>query len=151
MNNDYRRGNLIRDHENIVVIESLNDQGVNLFSQIIDTEEEDGIEVCILPSITYDELTPIEITTKRLIQLGFVQISKKIWKIGDRNTNEIYVRPHESGGWYWGIYDRIDDHYEEIEYRAELYEGVILKYIHQIQNHYFALTEKELISDNLKL
>lgn len=83
-----------------------------------------------------DKFKPIPLTEEWLLKFGFTithyaYLRFHIYLL----ETEIYLRPSLKY-WYWGFVN--DDNDCEIN---DCYE---LKYVHQLQNLYFALTQKEL-------
>jgi hypothetical protein len=82
-----------------------------------------------------DNYKPIPLTEEWLVKFGFYYGESKedgyLWlkcKMGD-----MYVRPSYLGGFYWGF-----------DYNNEIHNQNNIKHVHQLQNLYFALTNKQL-------
>lgn len=135
--NELRIGNLVTDEwfesfKTIITVESVNDKGINLVI------EDDGkwLEIAqhfIVPEYTFDKLRGIPLTEEWLLKFGFEK---------DKNVEYFYNKelltislPTElnkpKGRVYFNSWAIIEE---------------MPKYVHQIQNLYFALTGTELTS-----
>jgi hypothetical protein len=125
--NDLRIGNLVTDEwyesfKKIITVESVNDKGINL--QIENSDDYPEMQDhWIEPYYTFDQLRGIELSEEWLIKLGF--------KSGELDY-DIYKQSD-------GSYSLVDDNGDG----TTVYLGN-LKYVHQLQNLYFALTSLEL-------
>jgi hypothetical protein len=82
---------------------------------------------------------PIALTEEWLLKFGFKKgnsIYPEGYSINILNT-DTYLRPSFEGGFYWGFNLRNKSD-------CELYNAKPIKYVHQLQNLYFALTGNEL-------
>jgi hypothetical protein len=89
--------------------------------------------------ITNGDLSPIPLTEEWLLKFGFKKgnsIYPEGYSINILNT-DTYLRPSFEGGFYWGFNLRNKSD-------CELYNAKPIKYVHQLQNLYFALTGNEL-------
>jgi len=95
-----------------------------------------------LPEGTYkiELIQPILLTEEWLLKLWFTegnQCYNEAFSIEILNT-DFYLRPSYLGGFYWGF--NINDNKMD----CELNNVQPIKYVHQLQNLYFALTGEEL-------
>ena len=138
---DLRIGNLVTDEfydtfKTVFEVESIDDKGINLSIQ------DDGkwAEIAnrwIEPEYNFDLLFGIPVTEEHLSKFGF-----------DKLQNDIPT-------YYKCFGNLIEDDYEfsfniyvdsEQNYFITVFgRKIIIKYIHQLQNLYFTLTEEELI------
>lgn len=81
----------------------------------------------VLSKVSYGSIEPIELTEEWLIKFGFELNGSMYSKYPDTVIDEKLL--------WIGIYS------DKMEYDAEFY---CPKYVHQLQNFYFALTGKEL-------
>lgn len=101
-----------------------------------------GIEDYEYYDYRMNDINPIPITEEWLVKCGFVKDSKIEYLMG--HINNTYTKSYLIIGTYDNVfspcvrmYDRDDwAYYEEI--------GENIKYLHQLQNLYFALTGEEL-------
>ncbi len=82
---------------------------------------------------------PMPISEEWLLMLGFKE-GYAVYSEGfsiDVQETDFYLRPCFHGGYYWGfnLKDKMD---------CEFYDVLPLKYVHELQNLYYALTGKEL-------
>ena len=83
---------------------------------------------------------PVELTKYWLMKLGFSE-GNKCYKNAysiDVLKTDFYLRPSYLGGFYWGF--NISD--EKLD--CELNDVKPLKYVHELQNLFFAITGTEL-------
>jgi len=86
------------------------------------------------------DINPIELTEEWLFEFGFKK-GNKCYENGvsiELLDTDFYLRPSFLGGFYWGF--NLSD--EKLD--CELNNVQSIKYIHQLQNLYFAITGKEL-------
>jgi len=137
---DLRIGNLVTDEfydsfETIFEVESIDDKGINLSIQD-DGKSAEIADRWIKPEYTFDLLFGIPLTEDWLIKFGF-----------DKLENDIPT--------YFKCFGNlIEDDYEfsfniyvdsELNYFITVFgRKIIIKYVHQLQNIYFAITEEEL-------
>lgn len=88
-------------------------------------EDKDGIRFEESVRINYQ---PILITEEYLLKFGFENWDINSWAISKR------ISIYKQHGVYW--------------FRYNSYSGVCLRYVHQLQNLYFALTGEELKEGN---
>lgn len=69
-----------------------------------------------------DELEPIPLTEEWLVKFGYTKSKCDTYWWNDNNITL-----------YYNVFDKLSNYY-----------GYELKYVHQLQNHYFALTGEEL-------
>lgn len=96
----------------------------------------DGEEI----EFNYAEIEPIELNDEWLTRFGFTG-GNKCYKDAssiDILKTDFYLRPSYLGGYYWGF--NVDD----AKLDCELNDVRPLKYVHQLQNLIFALTNEEL-------
>lgn len=128
---ELRIGNLVTDQfyesfKTVIEVESVNDKGINL--QICDDGNyPECAKIWIEPEYKFNDLNPIPLTEEWLIKFGLIKL---------RSPMLSFVL-----GCYEICFNPISEDYSVI-----LKGGVIctLKYVHQLQNLYFALTGKEL-------
>ena len=84
-----------------------------------------------LHSPPYGGYEPVEITESELLKYGFRKVDDRTFKFPKSNW-EVFKRVDRSGVFFWSI--------DSGECDLDLYIG----YVHQLQNVYFALTEREL-------
>lgn len=89
---------------------------------------EKGIHVGFGKCFEFNELKPITLTEEWLLKFGFRCVTNNWYNVhANNNTFNVYL-------------------FEEIGYRVEIVSQsiAVLKYVHQLQNLYFALTGEEL-------
>lgn len=114
-NTELRIGNLVSRNNDIYKIWDLKRTELELDNEILDRH----VGYC-----RYDEIKPIKITKEWLLKLGF-----KVC-----NMDGIYI--------YTSDYDKIEFNSMLICWVSNTKRN--LKYVHQVQNLYFALTAREL-------
>ena len=141
--NELRLNNLVTDEwydsfKTIIKVDSINEKGINL--KIID--DGNWAEIAqrwIKPEYEFNSIFPIPLTEEWLIKFGFNSQYKKGWigidvKHSNGTTTDFVLSyPQRMGMWQ--------------TFFAFEYDGfrfVEIKYVHQLQNIYFALTNKEL-------
>ena len=132
--NNFRKGNLIQEHGNIVVIDSLNNYGVNLFAQIKASDGDQRPEAFILPSLEYGDFEPIPLTDEWLAKFGFTEDNRDPIHEVNRNMTYWTKFPLELG---WNVHG----HYVLLSMKTGFHP---VKYVHQLQNLYADLAQKEL-------
>jgi hypothetical protein len=88
--------------------------------------------------VSDEDIKPIKITEEWLLKFGF--------KKTDNKYMDNYIIPISTGYWHSVNYDNEDcEWYYNNDYSdASCYYVASIKYVHQLQNLYFALTRKEL-------
>lgn len=82
---------------------------------------------------SYEEIYPVLLTKGWLIKLGFKDVSKKtVTRFYNGKTGMFYVEEVRKGDFFMSGYKNY---------------GWQLKYVHQLQNRYFSLTNSELETD----
>ncbi len=116
------------------------DEGVVQFSHQVVVRGHD-IELLEVNGYLDDarHFTGIPLTEELLLRLGFKEgnaVHSEGFSIDVQET-DFYLRHCFHGGYYWGfnLKDKMD---------CELYDVLPLKYVHELQNLYYALTGKEL-------
>jgi hypothetical protein len=116
--NELRIGNLILGKSQIVRVEDILDIGINY-----DREIEEIL-------FALEDLSGIPLTEEWLIKLGFIAVDRK-WR-----------SPKEE------LFELQDVHSDNVFYHIwdAAFTGSPMKYVHQLQNLYMALTGEELIA-----
>mgnify|MGYP006147183623 CR=1 FL=1 len=142
---DLRIGNLVTDEfydsfKTIIEVESLNDKGINL-----EIEDDGNYPECaerwIEPYYRLDQLLGIPLTEEWLLKFGFKYneedeaFQDKIIHIENRDGDR-YLPPH--------IKERLEGCFGVWFNSSASMLIQDVKYVHQLQNLYFALTNKEL-------
>ena len=132
---ELRIGNLVTDNFGISVytVDSINSKGINLFV------EDDGnwselAKTWVGAEYSFDDIKPISLSEEWLLKLGFV---KNNGKHGEYYSHNVFIRfviwvDHE------GLFVCGRD---EVKGCTAVVES---KYVHQLQNLYYALTGEEL-------
>ena len=122
--NELRIGNLVDLGNRIAKVIEIN----HLACVVVDLEEtQDTIE-------DYERTKPILLTEEWLIKFGFKRHH------ADYSNDVIYIKNVPNNiEFEWGIYPN------ELGSGVQIKNRKLLKYIHQLQNLYFALTGEELI------
>lgn len=127
---ELRIGNIVgfknRDDCYCVVTGLSSAGGIHLIRKFYDGDEDDQPEVI-------DDITPIPLTEEWLLKFGFNNINSKEYGIKCGSCWMSLSNPKNMGEWqdcYCWIFDR--------------FKFIELKYVHQLQNLYFALTGEEL-------
>jgi hypothetical protein len=127
---ELRIGNIVgfknRDDCYCVVTDLSSAGGIHLIRKFYDGDEDDQPEVI-------DDITPIPLTEEWLLKFGFNNINSKEYGIKCGSCWMSLSNPKDMGEWqdcYCWIFDR--------------FKFIELKYVHQLQNLYFALAEEEL-------
>jgi hypothetical protein len=127
---ELRIGNIVgfknRDDCYCVVTDLSSAGGIHLIRKFYDGDEDDQPEVI-------DDITPIPLTEEWLLKFGFNNINSKEYGIKCGSCWMSLSNPKDMGEWqdcYCWIFDR--------------FKFIELKYVHQLQNLYFALTGEEL-------
>lgn len=127
---ELRIGNIVgfknRDDCYCVVTDLSSAGGIHLIRKFYDGDEDDQPEVI-------DDITPIPLTEEWLLKFGFNNINSKEYGIKCGSCWMSLSNPKNMGEWqdyYCWIFDR--------------FKFIELKYVHQLQNLYFALTGEEL-------
>ena len=94
-----------------------------------DSLDSKGAECKTTFTINYQHIKPIPLTEEWLLKFGF-----KRYENGDANLGRCYSSPNVSLLMWYGQ-DRAD---------VSFWQGDGFKYVNQLQNIYFALTNKEL-------
>lgn len=125
---NFRIGNLVKYEDRVFRIHSLSEELPTL-----DTPEF-GIGV-----VGWNDIKPIELTSELIKDLGFVDTEYKKGFTGI----EIKI----GNGMY--IYFILNKPYSIGEHQTYyVYESVPIKYIHELQNLFFAITKRELLFKN---
>jgi len=86
------------------------------------------------PTISIDELIPIPLTEEWLLKFDFTRHH------ADYSNGVIYIKNvPDNTEFEWGVYPN------ELGSGFQIKNRKLLKYVHQLQNLYFALTGEELI------
>lgn len=136
--NEVRIGNYVLLDGCIEQIESINKVGINIF---VDDDK-------LIEHATFDELKPIDITEDILSRFKFKS------ELGDPNCTGVL-----SPNGHYRLINNDDDLELDVLFGffGNTYPMLVqvgdnnlpnIKYLHQLQNLYFALTNKELITDN---
>jgi hypothetical protein len=127
---ELRIGNIVgfknRDDCYCVVTDLSSAGGIHLIRKFYDGDEDDQPEVI-------DDITPIPLTEEWLLKFGFNNINSKEYGIKCGSCWMSLSNPKDMGEWqdcYCWIFDR--------------FKFIELKYVHQLQNLYFALSDEEL-------
>lgn len=97
---------------------------------------------CDLDYYSYDEIEPIEINENWLLKFGFIEeVNSSMVKFWSRDDMTIY---HE-------YYKHTEVDNLEWYFLSSREYNIRIKYVHQLQNLYFALTGKELKCDISKI
>lgn len=107
----------------VVQVHSIDESGINCFGI---SHYETGI--------FYESALPIPISEEWLLKMGFKLIYKS-----ERSINYSLAANGKFG------YENINDGILKVRYLGEYFDHI--KFIHQLQNLYFALTQKELLAD----
>ena len=129
---ELRIGNLVTDEWNsrVIKVDSIDDKGINL------EIEDDGnypelAKRWIEPCYKFECLYPIPLTEKLLLNFGFSKINythgDSFYTLSRSKINKCYIDIYDSSTKYMG------------------YSVRHCKYVHQLQNLYFALTREELV------
>lgn len=131
---ELRIGNYILMDETPATIVQFNPDNISFFTGFYKIEPEDYEHPF---SLDFDFAKPVKITKKLLIRLGF-KIGSNENDCGDYHLlskfGNFYLRPSYLDGYYWGFDDD-----------NELNNQNPLKFIHQLQNLYYIITNDELI------
>jgi len=93
-------------------------------------------------SINEDLLSPIPLTEEWLLKFGF---NSNSW--GEFDLNGICLDCENTDKYEWILYlegESVKPIESKNEYVCRIYPPIELKYVHQLQNLYFALTGEEL-------
>jgi hypothetical protein len=90
--------------------------------------------------IESDLVKPIPLTEEWILKFGFYKgnISYNNAYSIELQKTDFYLRPCAFGGFYWGF------NKDKNNLDCELNDVLPLKYVHELQNLYFALTQREL-------
>lgn len=138
--NDLRIGNYVLLDGLITQIESINEFGINVF-----VDDDKLIEVA-----TFDELKPIDITEDILLRFRLKSELDDPERTGVLTPNGQYCLTNTTGNLNLEVLFGFDRDYPIVVQLGEDYLHHI-KYLHQLQNLYFTLTNKELISNNYSI
>lgn len=132
---ELRIGNLVNTKSGILEIESISSEGVNLHTY---TDTHYGVQ----SSGSYfenslDEIDPIPITKEWLIKFGFTHNGYGEFNLNDLNFDCEYTDAGE-----WVVF--LDQTKEGDKYVSRVYIKQGVRFVHQLQNLYFALTGEEL-------
>ena len=89
---------------------------------------------------------PVPLTTDTLLKSGFTFDRDNERFVIDVLGSTLYLRKAAQGGFLWGF---VDDNEEHILF--ELFNVKPIKYVHKLQNLYFALTDGEELPMNVLL
>jgi len=135
--NELRIGNYVLLDGFITQIKSINEVGINIF---VDDD-------VLLEVATFDELKPIDITEDILLKFRFKSKLDDPECTGVLTPNGQYVLDNTTGNLALEVLFGFDKNYPMMIQLGDDYLHHI-KYLHQLQNLYFSLTNKELISDD---
>lgn len=135
--NELRIGNALFDRNNdIVIVESILDYGINY---------DPDIEACKY-QFRDNELRPIPLTEERLLKCGFEQVDDMPYH-PDMKTRSLYINTLIlRKNTYSNLFEFHFQHKD-----PSMFENTEVKYLHQLQNLYFALDGKELEINNYAL
>jgi len=131
---ELRIWNLVTDQfydsfNNVITIDSITDKGINVTA--VDSDKPYGMHTAILEvEYEFDKLKPIPLTEEWLIKLGFKVRRNNYFRKGDLQIN-ISHNYDVTNAWLLSF---------DESYSLE----IIVGYVHQLQNLYFALTGEEL-------
>lgn len=130
--NELRIGNLITDEwysdfKNIIVVDSINSKGIDLFIQD-DGNWAEIAQTWIEAEMPFDSLRGIPLTEELLLSFGFNpdSILKELYHISEYYINDFRI-----------VCNHHPFHVENC--------GINIEYVHELQNLYFALTGEELV------
>lgn len=89
---------------------------------------------------------PVPLTTDTLLKSGFTYDRDNERFVIDVLGSTLYLRKAAQGGFLWGLSDNNEELIE-----LELFNVRPLKYVHKLQNLYFALTDGEELAINVPL
>jgi hypothetical protein len=130
---ELRLGNFVTDEfyesfKTIVKVESINDKGINL-----EIEDDGNYPECaarwIEPYNRTDTLRPIPLTEEWLLKFGFQKLKQNI-----------YIKYNSDIDFSLAIYVR----QECCDWSINGYTISTIKYVHQLQNLFFAMSNEEL-------
>jgi hypothetical protein len=134
---------MIKDTElrkgNLVIREDLGNREPRIES-ILELREEKAVTSGPIKVICgYDELDPIPITEEWLLKFGFEVEVKEVHTYYLKDYGDFFFTLAEASIGYW--HTRIRNH----RYDHESFVGLgVIKYLHSLQNMFFALTGEEL-------
>jgi hypothetical protein len=148
--NELRVGNLVTDEfypdfERIITVESIGEKGINLSAS--DDNAPYGMHNGIIEyDMLFESLRGIPLSEEWLIKLGFEpngvfkSMRLPVDELTKFGTRSFIVVAHDSETWIELIERNVHDKYTELQ------TGMLqsCKYVHQLQNLYFALTGTEL-------
>ncbi len=123
---NYVTNEFYKEYKEFIRVEDLNEIGINLFVDD-DSESYEIAEYFINVTHKYSELYGIPITEEILLKCGFVRCHDKEYKYSFNEDNCLILSP------YKGKYIMCD-----------IDISVVVKYLHQLQNLFYSLTQKEL-------
>lgn len=121
---ELRIGNLVLINGQLVVVESIDKHGINLYNGAYD-----GDSLGISCKYESDNIQGVSFDEKILIRLGFNQLDDKYFLLYAGNLNIRCLYTYSGGSWFIDL--------EE--------ERLSLRFVHQLQNLYFALVGEELV------
>lgn len=125
---ELRIGNLVMGGDKIIVVENINESGINGQFDICESKYYFD---CGLEHMKYKlDIAPIPLTEEWLVRFGF--------KFEDEDSEEKYFR-NQIG---YGI--RLKNKYLAFQYPSRHVVEIEIASVHQLQNLYFALTGEEL-------
>lgn len=136
---ELRIGNLVTDEfydsfKIVIEVKSINNEGINLIVEN-DGEYPEMASYWIEPEYTFDKLRPIPLTEEWLLKFGFEKDSVNDYNLCVTIHGNIFLTAFSDD--YKTVY--LYQNYEmATDYAAKV------KYVHQLQNLYFALTGEEL-------
>lgn len=98
----------------------------------------DGQDIGLFETYTLMNFDPIPLTKNWLTRFGFTYDRNNEKFVIDVLGSTLYLRKAVQGGFFWGLSDDLEEHIE-----LELLNVRPLKYVHQLQNFYFAITDGE--------
>ena len=131
--NELRVGNFVFDDDNeIVKVEKIHSKRYQQWNEEDDDSAVEFTKESDLENLYYSKVNPIPVTEEWLLKFGFLRGVDAVYYI---KSKHMYLKIFEKIGHVLGSVDKYSNCFKISD---------DIKYIHQLQNLYFALTNQEL-------